>query len=136
MMTRRSACGGDNFRHLNRWTYFSEGIAVNQRRVRRPLTALLIRRGIIGMTPNLVLGRTQGPIWSLTVLVTMMASQKPLPQRQSGGRTWWSKLRVRRRLVLGPHNGREIEVGSLTVLATMMASQKPLPQRQSGGRTG
>ena len=52
-----------------------------------------------------------------------IASQNPLPQRQSGGRprcsklpvrsepTVWPKLPVRRRLVLGPRDGREIKEG-------------------------
>ena len=69
-------------------------------------------------------------------MAAMVASQNPLPQRQSGGRPMSPKLPIRseltvqpilpvqRTLVPGPRNGREI------------ASQNLLPQRQSGGRPG
>ena len=94
---------------------------------------------IIGMSPTPILSpaRSRRISWSLKVLMTaMVASQNPLPQRQSGGRPRSSKLPVcselrvqpilpvQRRLVPGPRNGCEI------------ASQNPLPQRQSGGRPG
>ena len=137
-MIRRSALGGGNVRRPNRWTYFSEGIAtVNQSRVRRPLLPIAMAGGIIGMTPipTLSPARSRRIIWSLIVLMAaMVASHNPLPQRQSGGRPRSPKLPVRseltvqpilplqRRLVPGPHNGREI------------ASKNPLPERQSGGR--
>ena len=139
-MIGRSAFGGGNVRLPNRWSYFSEGIAtVNQSRVRRPLLPRPMGSGIIGMspTPTLSPARSQRISWSLTVLmIAMVASQNPLPQRQSGGPprspklTVHSELTVRpilpvqRRLVPGPRNGREI------------ASQNPLPERQSGGPPG
>ena len=138
MIISRSAFGGGNIRQPNRWTYFSEGIAtVNQSRVPRPLLPRPMGGGIIGMsqTPTLSPARSRRISCSLTVLMTaMVASQNPLPQRQSRGRPRSPKLPVRselklrpilpvqRTLVPGPRNGREI------------ASQNPLPQRQRGGR--
>ena len=88
-MIRRSAFGGGNVRRPNRWTYFSEGIAtVNQSRVRRPLLPMPMGGGVIGTspTPTLSPARSRRISWTLTVLMTaMVASQNPLPERQSRG---------------------------------------------------
>ena len=137
-MIRRSACGGGNVRQPNGWTYFSEAIArVNQSRVRWPLLPMPMVVGIRGMspTPTLSPARSRRISWSLTVLMTgMLASQNPLPQRQSGGHPRSPKLPLRseltvrpvlpvqRRLVPGLRNG------------TKIASQNPLAQWQSRGR--
>ena len=88
-MIRRSAFGGGNVRRPDRWTCFSKGIAtVNQSRVRRPLLSMAMGGGIIGMTriSTLSPARSRRIIWSLIVLMAaMVASQNPLPQRQSRG---------------------------------------------------
>ena len=139
-MIRRATFGGGNVRRPNRWSYLSEGITtMNHSRIRRPRLPMPMGGGIIGMspTPTLSPARSRRISWSLTVLMTaMVASQNPLPRRQSGGHPRNPKLPIRseltvrpilpvqRRVVPGPRNGREI------------ASQNALPERQSGGRPG